>query len=465
MKKILSIITLLLFSIIISSCTENNINSGNNQNNTSKENVEELYEVFENTSNIDYTYNESSYTTISQEQYDIAEIIQSDATLKKNEDRIYLNIVTSSLNESYYFEDYEGSRYCYKLYNDWLPESDVELNDLILDITDLGFKYTDTLIEKEGNDWIGNNQALGAKLRRAYSEQTGTALQEISCVVDEFKITTNNDLLKSITFYYQITITKNTGKTITCVEYDCNYIYDNPIVERPDNISEVFDVSVLTKAWENTNKLGFHGIENLIFSYERVNNNTGETFVTNDSYDCNIWRTDNKQLEESYRNMSWERGFYSQYILYGDEIKAYETIDFSPSTQSIYNYFKFYYGNSRAYLRENFYCPFELKDGYFINDGDTCHIDSSKTTDLFLDSIIDQLKQKGINATKSNTDFFLNCLDVILNLEDETFSRVDYVYTVNVNDGVYTHTIRANYSYYITNYGTQNIEWPTINNY
>lgn len=455
MKKILNILVLLLFIFSLASCNTTNDNDDkNNDGDETKTEIDELINAIDKLKTTDHSCEETLTYTQSVPNTDLALTITVDNNYQKTVDKAYLQATTFDVTTEYYFEILDSTYYTYQKDADkWVNQMDVTLYDMVTDITDMGFSYTLDIITKEENNWIGNKDAISAKLRREISEQEGISLQDISVSVEEFIITLENELVKSYNISYSVTLHYGESVQNTIFSAQGLFNYDEVEITTPDGLVTVDDISPLLNAYKHLYEMGFYAEEYISYYYEQEGGEYGK--ISENNRKTSIWFYDNKQLEESFTTPDWQIDFYTEYILYGDTIKAYSTTDRG------YAYNNYSYNKTRAYYRENMYCPFELKNGYFILSGSYYFGQTEIIQSLFKDSIISKLKENGINATKANTRIIVDRFEIELSDDLSYVVSIRFKYTATTIESC-THKVTVDHQFNVITTGEPSIIWPTV---
>ena len=238
MKKILNILVLLLFIFSLASCNTTNDNDDkNNDGDETKTEIDELINALDKLKTTDYSCEETLTYTQSVPNTDLALTITVDNNYQKTIDKAYLKATTFDVTTEYYFEILDSTYYTYQKDEDkWVNQMDVTLYDMVTDITDMGFSYTLDIITKVENNWIGNKDAISAKLRREISEQEGISLQDISVSVEEFIITLENELVKSYNISYSVTLHYGESVQNTIFSAQGLFNYDEVEITTPDGL-------------------------------------------------------------------------------------------------------------------------------------------------------------------------------------------------------------------------------------
>ena len=443
-KSYILIIILLLFSITLFSCKKTN---------DVLPNIDDLNKAINNLNEISYTCKETSTIT---KQLDDKEIIDTrNLVFKVQNDyaHIFIDDEDSTFHEAF-IEKINNIPYgYYKKNTSWMKGDECSLGELVTDLTDMGFEFTEELFSYKDGKWVGNKENLAKELEKIID-----SIYSKEIIVSKFEIETLYDKVMKAEYEYQLTLYVSDKITVTTIlntklEYSD---YNTTIVEKPDGLESVNDVTRLVKAIGNLQKYGYTSKEYVSVKY--VRSGSGLNVIYEDEFVNNIYHSNqtNKQLEETFR--SNQQGRISYYIEF-DSNKAYKKISDQEWTSESFE-------NTDAYLRQNAYCPFEIVNGHFKNYGDEYwYAEYNEINDLFLDLIVKELQRYDIPASNKNTDYKIEALEI--KVIDENVYYINFVYKAKITTDEYQYDVKIRHQFDVSSYiysGELDVSWPNIDN-
>ena len=443
-KKLYYIFIIIISFFTLTSC---------NKNNDVLPNFHDLIKAINNLNEISYTCKETSTIT---ELLDNTKIIDTRNLVFKVQDdyaHIFIDDEDSTFHEAFIEKINDISYGYYKKNTSWNKGDECSLGELVSDLTDMGFEFTEELFAYKDGKWVGNKEALAKEL-----EKIVNSIYPIEIEVSKFEIETLYDKVLTAEYEYQLTLIVSDNKTYTTIlntklEYSD---YNTTIVEKPVGLESVNDVTRLVKAIDNFQKYGFTAKEYVSIKY--VRSGTGLNAIYENEFVNTIYHSNqtNKQLEETFRMN--QQGMISYYIEF-DNNKVYKKISDQDWVLEPFE-------NTDAYIRQNVYCPFEIVDGHFKNYGDEYwYAEYSEINDLFLDLVVKELQRYDIPSSNKNTDYKIEALEI--KVIDEKVCYINFVYKATITTDLYQYDVKVRHQLDILSFvtfGELDISWPNIDN-
>lgn len=443
--KLFSLIIIIALSFTLLSCKKTN---------DVLPNIDDLNRSINNLNKQSYTCQETTTLT---EKLDSGDIIDSYTTLftvQNNYAYIIFDDEERAFSEAFIEKINDTSYSYYKEKNTWRKGNECTLGELVTDLTEMGFDFTEDLFSYRDGKWIGNNEPLAEEL-----EKTISTLGEVDVKVSKFEITTLNDNIISAEYEYQVEIFFNEkNKYTTVLNTKLNYSnHNNTVVNVPDGLELIGDVTRLIKAVNNLQKYGFTAEEQVSINYLRSESESEYDYIYENQFKNNIYHSNelNIQLEETFRQD--QTGMISYYFEFDNNNKTYQKTSKQDWTQQSFE-------NTDAYFRQNAYCPFTIENGYFKNYGDEYwYAEKELINDLFLNRVVKELQRYDIPSNKNNTSHNIKTLEIRI-VEDKIYG-INFMYEATVTTDSYQYNVEIYHQFIVKSYtlsGDMGISWPII---
>lgn len=372
------------------------------------------------------------------------------------EKKAHINFLTHNFDYNEVFlEEIDGDKFAYLKLNDiWKEAEDVNLNDYVTLISDLGFNYTSDLFYFSNGKWIGKTNALGKVLNKDLDE---SILFYNKYFVNNLELTVNNGYVTK--FEYEYCLDKYYyGKLSSTTKINISFEftdYNETIVEKDFEVENIYDVSRLLNAIDLLHQVGYKAEEYIKIDYD-VYRPGNLDLLYEYVYENNLFHSNqsDKLLEEAYREKF--DGLLSRYYDFENDLfyqkisdGAWEIVDFNTTDQC---------------SRENAYCSFEIKDEYFRNyDTSWWYGECEVMNPLFKEQIISELNRYEIPANENNLTYNVEALTIKTTLDRIVY--INFVYEATVDDNGNLYDIEITHQFNVKSYITEgelDIEWPNI---
>lgn len=445
-RKLFSLIIILLLSFTFFSCEKTN---------DVLPNIDDLNRIINNLNEQSYTCEEKTIITDKLDSGDITDSYTTLFTVQNNYAYILFNDEKRTFSEAFIEKINDTSYSYYKEKNVWRKGNECTLGELVTDLTEMGFEFTEDLFSYKDGKWIGNNESLSKEF-----EKTISTSGDVDVKVSKFEITALNNNIISAEYEYQVDIFFNEKtKYTTVLNTKLNYSnHNNTVVNIPDGLELIGDVTRLIKAVNNLQKCGFTAEEQVSIKYLRSGFESEYDYIYENQFKNNIYHSNelNIQLEETFRQD--QTGMISYYFEFDDNNKTYKKTSRQDWSLEPFE-------NTDAYFRQNAYCPFTIKNGYFKNYGDEYwYAEKELINDLFLNQVVKELKRYDIPSNKNNTSYNIETLEIRI-VEDKIYS-INFRYKATVTTDLYQYDVEMDHQFIVISYvlsGDLGISWPIIN--